>query len=477
MVAARTILAAGLAAVVVGGGVAAALRSPDPAPAFVRDDEGRAVVANGFNTASSSKSAPDGMPDFTEDDLARESADMGTDFVRFLISWRKVEPEPGTYDQAYLDDVAERVDWYAERGYRVMLDMHQDLWGGAITPSGDTGNGAPAWATHLDGLPVRDHDMWELYYLEPGVIRAFDHFWGTTGEHPELMDHYAGAWRAVAERFAGVDAVVAYDLMNEPYGGTVQGPQFEAGPLTELYRRTVSAIREADPDTWACLEPQAMGYNWGLPSGLRPVDDPRPGEDRIAFCPHLYPLPMDLGDGFTGTSRTLVEGTVDAWAANTARTARALGDVPVILGEFGLDTTLPGALDYLDLVHRTADGAGMGTVYWSSDPGSWGPYEAGGTPRNLIGAVERPYPRAVAGDLRGWTADDDALTIRFGPRGAGGDGAAAATGALSEAYLPADAFPDGGQVDGGTVEGWDPATRVMTFRADPGATVVTIRPA
>ena len=470
MVAARTVLAVGLVAVVVGGGVAAGLRSPEPAPAFLRDDDGRALVANGFNTASSSKSAPDGLPEFTEADLDREHADTGTNFVRFLISWRKVEPEPGTYDQAYLDDVAERVDWYAERGYHVMLDMHQDLWSGAITPSGDAGNGAPAWATHLDGLPVDDHDMWELYYLEPGVIRAFDHFWNTTGEHPELMDHYAGAWRAVAARFADTDAVVAYDLMNEPYGGTVQGPAFEAGPLTGLYQRSVDAIREVDPDTWACLEPQAMGVNWGLPSGLRPVDDPRDGEDRIAFCPHLYPLPMDLGDGFTGTSRGLVEGTVDAWAANTARTARALGDVPVILGEFGLDTTLPGALEYVDLVYRTADAAGMGVVYWSRDPGSWGPYEADGTARNLIGVVDRPYPRAVAGDLRGWSSGDGALTIRFGP-----DGAGAAPG-VSEAHLPADAFPDGGVVDGGAVVGWDAGTRVLTFRADPGATTVTIRP-
>ncbi|MEV3976991.1 cellulase family glycosylhydrolase, partial [Streptomyces sp. NPDC050698] len=30
------------------------------------------------------------------------------------------------------------------------------------------------------------------------------------------------AWRAVAERFAGNDTVVAYDLMNEPWGGSLQ---------------------------------------------------------------------------------------------------------------------------------------------------------------------------------------------------------------------------------------------------------------
>jgi len=469
----RATLAIALGALVVVGGAAAALRTPGRASvsSFMQDDDGRTVVANGFNTASSSKSAPDGMPAFTEDDLDAEYADTGTDFVRFLISWRKVEPQPGEYDQAYLDDVAERVGWYADRGYHVMLDMHQDLWGGAITPSGDTGNGAPEWATDMDGLPVADHDMWELYYLEPGVIRAFDNFWNTTGEHPELAEHYANAWRAVAERFADEPAVVAYDLMNEPYGGTVQGPAFEAGPLTSLYQRTADAIRLVDQDTWVCVEPQALGFNWGLPTGLGAIDDARAGEPRIAFCPHLYPLPMDLGDGFSGTSRDLVKGTVSAWASNTLRAAEALGGVPVILGEFGLDTTLPGALDYVDLVYRTADAAGMGVVYWSRDPGSWGPYEPDGTPRNLVGTVERPYPRAVAGPVSSWTVRDGELVLHLDDPAAGG------TGGTSEAYLPADRFPQGGAVEGGEVVAWDAATRVLTFTIDPGAETVTITPA
>ncbi|WP_022888954.1 cellulase family glycosylhydrolase [Agromyces italicus] len=474
---ARGALAAALVGMIAVGGIAAALRTPGPARAegMMTDEANRAIVAHGFNTASSSKSVPDGMPDFTEADLDAEHADMGTDFVRFLISWRKVEPEPGVYDEQYLDDVAERVEWYDERGYRVMLDMHQDLWGSGITPGGMDGNGAPVWATYLDGFPVADHDQWELYYLEPGVIRAFDNFWNTTGEHPELMDHYAGAWRAVAERFADVDAVVAYDLMNEPYGGTLQGPAFEAGPLTELYQRSVNAIREVDQDSWACLEPQALGFNWGLPSGLGFVDDPREGDARIAFCPHLYPLPMDLGEGFSGTSRDLVEGTVAAWRSNTLRTAEALGDVPVILGEFGLDTTLPGALDYVDLVYTTTDASGIGVTYWSRDPGSWGPYEDDGTPgtrRNLVDELDRPYPRAVAGELHGWDSEPTRLVIEFVP-----DSAATAP---TEVYLPADGFPDGAVVEGGEVADWDPEARILSIETAPadggGAVQLVISP-
>ncbi len=54
------------------------------------------------------------------------------------------------------------------------------------------------------------------------------------------------------------------------------------------------------------------------------------------------------------------------------RTAEELGDVPIILGEFGLDTTTPGAREYIDRVYAAAREIGAGVAYWSSDPGTWG---------------------------------------------------------------------------------------------------------
>ncbi len=133
----------------------AALRSaPGTEGGALTDRAGATLEVRGFNTASNSKIAPDGMPKLTEADVEREHVDYGTNTVRFLISWRMVEPEPGRYDTAYLDRVETMVGWYAKRGYSVMLDMHQDVY----SQFGDPplgGNGAPAWAVHTDGFAAR----------------------------------------------------------------------------------------------------------------------------------------------------------------------------------------------------------------------------------------------------------------------------------------------------------------------------------
>jgi len=475
---------------IIGGGVAAAQSSlPEPGtgssgstaadPSYLTDTAGRSLILRGFNTASSAKSAVDGMPLFTESDLAREHADMGTNFVRFLISWRSVEPAPGQYDPAYLDRVEERVGWYAERGYKVMLDMHQDVYSGAALPGGNTGNGAgpigngaPAWATYTDGLPVEPQDRWELYYLQPGVMRAFDNFWNTTGTHPELTEHYANAWRAVAERFADNDAVVAYDLMNEPWGGSLQGPAFEGGPLAALYQRTTDAIRQVDQDSWVCVAPQAIGVNQGVPSGLARITDPRPGDQRIAYCPHLYPLPLDIGGGYDGAARALTDATIDAWRADVSRVAGSvLGGAPVILGEFGMDTTLPGARDYFDRVYATAREIGAGVSYWSSDPGPWGPYLPDGTRTLLVDTVNKPYPRAVAGTPLDWSSTVDRLQLTFSP--------SPLVTAPTEIYLPESGFPGDVDVEGADVVQWDRRSRLLTVRtaSDAATVTVTVTPA
>lgn len=448
----------------VGGAAAAVRAQPDrPPQRYITDDHGRALILRGFNTASSAKSTPDAMPELDESDVEQEYRDMGPNFVRFLIQWRAVEPEPGRYDTDYLAAVAERVSWYEKRGYHVLLDMHQDLYGSGITPGGDAGNGAPKWATELDGLPVAQQEQWEFYYVQPGVVRAFDNFWGTTGSS-RLREHYVKAWAAVAKYFAGNDAVLGYDLMNEPWGGSVQGAAFETGPLARLYQDTIDAIRRVDTGNWIFVEPQAVGVNWGLPSSLPALDDPRDGADRLVYAPHLYPLPMDLGSDYA-TAKADVDNALSGWRANVFRTAQRL-DAPVVLGEFGLDATRPGALDFVDTVADLADDTGMGWAYWSRDPGPWGPYDESGEATKLADTLDRAYPRAIAGtpiDIDS-AAAKLTVTFRHDPD----------IDAPTEIYLP-ETFGNGGEVECGDCgTDWDGDTRILSVTSNAGAKDVTI---
>src|SRR5699024_11310876 len=115
-----------------------------------------------------------------------------------------------------------------------------------------------------------------------------------------------------------------------------------------------------------------------------------------------------------GTSHLGVEYTDNLWSDILCLTAARLTTsdepFPVILGEFGLDTTAVGAEEYIELVYETADRHGFGVAYWSRDDGSWGPYEEDGTATNLVGQLNRPYPRAGT-QLQTWPLDADLLSL------------------------------------------------------------------
>jgi endoglycosylceramidase len=340
-----------------------------PPPSFdgsAQDDE----MLRGVNSSGTSKSAADGQSWVTPADIAREAELLGSNSVRYLVFWSKIEPQPGQYDQAYLDAVSQRVRWYFAEGYDVVLDLHQDVWGPSIGF-----DGAPEWATITDGLPATQQEQWELTYLQPGVLRAFDHFWRTTGRHNELQASYLAMLGVLVDRFADDRAVIGIDVMNEPFGGSVQGPLFEQGPLSAFYQRAVDVVRAIDNDIWVLLEPQAFGVNQGLPSGLTTITDPRDGDPHLGFAPHLYPLPLDLGWGYAD-NQAWVDRSIDLWADRTRATSVRM-ESPLWLGEFGLDGTKPGAPDYIRRVVSTLETIGAsGFAYWDNSPGAWSPWSS-----------------------------------------------------------------------------------------------------
>lgn len=442
------------------GGVSPARRTPARLEGRLRvegqrlvDPLGRGVLLRGVNAGL--KRAPFLAP-HTADDVRRLVEATGIDFVRLYFAWCAIEPRPLEYDQAYLDAAAAQVRMWSDAGVYVLVDLHQDLWGPPLAE-----HGAPAWASFGKDeekpklLP--DEVPWQLRYVDPRCWRSFEAFWSdrpvlATGLG--LQEHYARAWQQLAGRLAGIDRVVGYDPINEPFmGAEIQdglrrvalgsswtlvssgiGAGFKAlftkqslqEALTEslvkklsrpdAFERTIGrladanrrferrlsafharmgrAIRQVDPGRPLFVEPMPLA-GVGVPSEM-----PHPGIDQVVYAPHLYDAFMDSGLPFDGDLRR-----VERALARHVENARRLG-VPLVVGEWGNLPDRDGerfGRAVGGMLERTLGG----DAYWDHVPGR----EA----EPLFLSTVRPYPARVAGELRelAFRPGDRMLTVRF----------------------------------------------------------------
>lgn len=427
------------------------------------DAQGRALILHGVNSSSSAKDPATGhMPWVTEADVRQETVDWGFNFVRLLIFWDGIEPERGVFDEAYLDAVEERVNWYAANGAFVMLDMHQDIYGHAVG-----GNGAPAWATETAGWELLSLDFpgmpWWVKNVDPSVIAAFVNFW-KHDRYDFLQDHYIQSWQKVAERFKDHPSVIGYDLMNEPHAGDlVKAATFTFEPtwLKAMYDRLIPALRSIDEDKWIFFEPQSLAVNFGLASKLPKIEDTREGEARLAYAPHVYPFTLHEGVAYN----LLDKQQMRDW--NRHRTEELnLQQVPLLVGEFGGSDSTVGFRDYIDDLMQMLDHMGGSWAYWSNDPGGWGLLDADRNETPKVNHLVRAYPRAIAGEPESFSFDPESklFSLNFSQKD-GVDG-------VTEIFLPNRHYPNGWQLETSDTQGawsmeWNPEKQILYYSADP----------
>ncbi|MCB9477710.1 MAG: cellulase family glycosylhydrolase [Deltaproteobacteria bacterium] len=443
---------------------------------FIRDDQGRARVLRGCNYDGSAK-GDSGLPVYGEEYPQRMADPWGFNFARYLIFWARIEPEEGVYDEDYLDAVETRLDWLAENGIDVVLDMHQDVWGPfAGSPNrGEHSDGAPEWATITDDKPFIDFASllggWAFNYISPDVMRAFDNFWDYE-THPELQDHYAAMWVHVAERFADHPAVIGFNFMNEPWQGSglFRMADFDQHEYSDFLQRMIDAVRKVDNDRWIFYEPNAFLTNQGMPNYLRVLDDPREGPNRLAFFPHLYPLQIDLFGGYDPER----DNTLANWEKN--RIADSVRQqAPLLLGEWAM-------LSYFDrenLEQWNKEALAMmervtsGWAYWDCR------YFFETFDDDFRDIVAGVYPRATAGTPTSYRYDPETrvFTLEL-------ENYDAAVGP-TQIYLPSERlYPDGWELsvsdaDGTWESDYDAETQVLSVWTDPDtqAHTITIAPA
>jgi endoglycosylceramidase len=361
----------------------------------LRDAGGRAVILRGVNLANAHKQSPY-FGFHAAGDFRRVRDEWGMNGLRFLISWAAIEPAEGEYDAAYLDAIAERMDWAEAAGLSVVLDMHQDVYG-----EGFGGDGAPRWTCDESRYAAfTPTTPWFLNYLDEQVIACFDEFWSSA----ELRAHYIEAWRRVAARLGAHPAVVGFDPMNEPFWGSMASGSFEANVLGPFYVEITAAVREQAPDWVAFLEPSAA-KNLGFALALEPFSMPN-----AVYAPHAYDASAEQGAGFDPKGHAPLVARIDQLALE----ARELG-AALWIGEYGGNADQPGIAEYMDAVYTGTGRAAAGSMYWAYDrDDGYGLLRPDGSEKSaLLDAVVRPFPMRVAGEPIAYAFDAQSRSFSF----------------------------------------------------------------
>lgn len=417
------------------------------------DTKGRHVVLHGISLVNKDPSVgylgDEGLEVFAA------MRDWGFNCVRLGVIWDGLEPEPGVYNEEYMQGIDRQIAWAKENGLVVFLDMHQDLYSVSYS------DGAPEWATLADGAPhVSDSDVWsDAYFTSPAVQAALDNFWANAPARDGLglQDHYARAWATLAQRYVDEAAVIGYDLMNEPFPGslarqaqgmmfakgaqrfaalndvapegadspaedlaqrwlTPQGryeilqllrnvdiyaqiidvteplyAEFERTTLMAMYRRAARAIRHLDRKHILFLE-TTMASNMGVYSGIEPlVGESGTRDARQAYAPHGYDLVTD-----TPNLAQASPERIELIFERHGETAERLG-MPMLVGEWGAYGRNPGTLPAAWHVVHQFEKLLCSETYWA--------YEPGMERFPCFQAIHRPYPERVAGTLLGYHYD------------------------------------------------------------------------
>ena len=418
---------------------------------YVADEQGRMVLLHGAIPASLLEFGPGSGPIYPLDTAAYENgqcpansrssrypplcmadlsqmAALGFNSVRLPISWSLLEPERGRFSTAYVDRVAQIVDWARSLRMYVIVDMHQNAFSHFVGAGDSTvdlayNSGAPDWATFTDGMP--SHVSAGQRELNAAVLEATTNFWY---DRDGIQDEYLAALAFVASRFRDDPVVAGYGVYNEPLFGWSVPPGFEDLLLFPFYRRAIDAItgvRDGIPCWSGFFMPAPCGYRdlgvgdrrhlMFLDTGLlREVTDfpthlglPLSSYPNVVLAIHAYThiYTIDALTGQKAANATYPWGGYDQSYDLAEREAKAM-DAALFVSEFGNAPADDDLILNAQLLEQEKHRTGFAFWPWKeSGGGNWGMFAPPESPDASSGCLRvsrermlaRAYPR-VTGD-------------------------------------------------------------------------------
>ena len=348
---------------------------------WVTDADGRVLLLHGVNFVAKVDGETPAEMGFGDDD-AQFLADNGFDVVRLGLTAGSIMPSPGVIDTG---------TWRLS-GRRSTPSPATVCWcwstctktaGARVSVM----TASPEWMTITHGAEDTN-TTFPLYYItNPAIQAAFDSFWGNEAgpENMNIQDRVGTMMAALAQSVGDNPGVLGYDLLNEPWPGTVWQPcatdpagcPEQDNALDAYNARMAQAIRTQDATRLLLGEPYVLFNFGGAPTNITlPGNDPNSG-----MSYHLY------------TADPALEPAVQDFALQWADdTCGALMNT-----EFGATTDVAA----IDRQVKEIDGSLIPWIWWAYNENFAGDMSqpVGATPINepVVNTLVRPHPRAVAG--------------------------------------------------------------------------------
>ncbi|MDP4200526.1 MAG: cellulase family glycosylhydrolase [Bacteroidota bacterium] len=349
--------------------------------AWFRLTDGRYALLRGICFGPSAKEPPH-TPLRSREDWPRFETYVdllwacGWRVLRLAFIWSALEPtcnpESPEYDESYMASFFEYVDLLIEKGFLIILDLHQDLVGKAYG-----GSGMPDWVRSdkaADQTLLPNTALWGLNYLfNRHLRRTFTDFWSNdltnSAVTPPLVhfavrDRYLDMVERVAEEAATRPGVFGIEIFNEPHPATIESREFEEEILPKFYEGATERIRRHSQQTFALLAPQS---DWNVNVGGKEQESylrMASRDHRAVFAYHYYD---SLLTGFGGYifHDSKRDEYVAAQRAGVA-SARSKGMAP-FLTEFGArqNWMRPVVRRQMNWQYEAIEQALVSATYWN----------------------------------------------------------------------------------------------------------------